>query len=956
MTLRLLTGIANAGKTGIIHARLREWITSGGRAVLLLPSPPDVARAMSELSDDCPVGLQVSTFGSYLDACWRVVGDGRSLITAPQRLLVLEEYVRTADTGCIGSSASSPGFRRMMTGLAQRAAESPLVPEGIKRRPDDPGSCLVDLVRGYFQAIEKAGLIEREQAHRIVAERIGMLDLPGLVAINRFTGLTGAQEAFISALASCSEVLISLTYSPSLPATEAAAPLVARLSRLGDVDEIEPSRQYSSSSELAAIERTFSAKPAERLTGSGSVILSEARGRASEAARIVAEIQEAVAAGIALEDMAVVLRDVVPYIPALRREFDDASIPASWDAQTPFERTGLGRAMLGLLAICDGSASRAAWMDVMRSPYTPSSAVELDRLDARVRRLTVADTEAVWLLESWLDGATAAYIRQARMACARLGDDGADESWHSLAASMLGQAYPRGCALEDEGIADAAAARTLLDAIAGFRGLPCGESPARVLSAALRGSPVSIHSDTGGRRIQIMGAERVRGRRFRCVILGGLTDGEFPRFRRDEGYGALAAEDALSRSGIDTAPRDDVASERLLFYQVITRASERLVLSRRSHDENGQPVRPSIFLEEVLDLYGDSKTAEQSHAGIPLRTIGFDTGCIGGGAPTTYRRGARSTAWTRSTGGPDGVLRWRLSDDTRRALGDLAVFSVTDIETYLQCPYRWYVERVIRPTELDVSVDASVAGQTAHEVLARVYDRFAETTGERRITPETLPDCLGLLPAVSDEVLAGVRTESAREAAEVRRAVQSVANVLKQDATFMPCFEPLYREWSFGLTNDDAPEDLDGYALRGRIDRIDCSDSQLLVTDYKLGAVGAERGAAKFAEKGLVQLPLYAHVASKRLGLETAGAVYRSITRGGVRGFVAEAVGGKPFVSTDVLTADDIESVIGAALERSRVAVEGMRSGAIEPDPRDGRCAPYCVARPFCTWRGPGDA
>jgi hypothetical protein len=91
MPLRVLTGTANAGKTGVIHERLRAHVAAGGRALLLLPSPPDVARAMIELAPQCPVGLEVTTLGSHLDACWRVVGDGRQLVTAVQRAIVLEE-------------------------------------------------------------------------------------------------------------------------------------------------------------------------------------------------------------------------------------------------------------------------------------------------------------------------------------------------------------------------------------------------------------------------------------------------------------------------------------------------------------------------------------------------------------------------------------------------------------------------------------------------------------------------------------------------------------------------------------------------------------------------------------------------------------------------------------------------------------------------------------------------
>ncbi|MHB1135874.1 MAG: PD-(D/E)XK nuclease family protein [Coriobacteriia bacterium] len=961
MPLRVLTGTANAGKTGVIHARLREHVAEGGRALLLLPSPPDVARAMIELAPHCPVGLEITTLGSHLDACWRVVGDGRQLVTTVQRAIVLEESGRTVDPGCLGGSAGTPGFRRMLSSLVQRAAEVELLPHATDGRSDDPGACLMRFIHAYFHVLGKAGLVERAEAYRAVAEKSDQLDSPGLLAVNRFTGLTGPQERYIVASAQHTDVLIALTFSPLLPATEAAGALVSRLSEVGVVEEVAATRAYSEAGELVAIERGFSAERADRLASSGAVIVSEAWGRASEAARIVAEIQSAQRTGIEPGSIAVVLRDPSAHMRVLRRALDEAGMPANWDVQIPFERTGLGRAVLGLLSVCAGTADRATWMDLMRSPYSPLSLEELDEFDARIRRLGVGGTEATRRLDSWLRGEAADFMRQARSAATRVADEESVGRWHGLAMQMIGCAHPGGAMLSPEGMLDAAAARALVDAVGGLQGLPYERATVHILGTALRGTPVSVGGDTDHTQVQVMSAERVRGRRFACVILGGLTADEFPRIRRDEGYGALGAEVALARAGIDTAPRDDVAAERLLFYQVITRARSRLVLSRRSHDDNGQPVQPSVFLEELLDLYECGGDEHDTGSRIAHTVLGLDLGCSGADSPCTTRRTERSAAWglgARLTGADDAAgpaadaRHYALSDETRAVLRARETFSVSDIEVYLQCPYRWFIERVIRPSDLDTRIDASTAGQAAHEVLAVLYERFIAATGESRITPETLDTALELLPAVFDEVLTGVHTESAREAAELQRALRSTARILAADATLLPGYHPRHREWSFGMSEGDHPEPVDGYSLRGRIDRIDCSSSHLLITDYKLGAVGPERGVAKFAENGLVQLPLYAYVASKRLGLDVAGAVYRSITRGDLRGFVTEGLRGKPFVSTDVVSGGEVEAIIDFARERASEAVAGMRAGAITAAPSDGRCSPYCAARSFCPGRG----
>lgn len=954
MPLRVLTGTANAGKTGVIHSSLKSRLAVGDRATLLLPSPADVARAMTELSVDCPARLEITTLGAHLDGCWRMIGDGRRLVSSVQRAVILEESGKHVEPGCLAGSAGTPGFRRMLASLVQRAAES----EAIPRPPgedDDPGACLLRFIDSYMGALRDAGLVERGEAYRLVAANVRSLSLPGIVALNRFTGFTAPQERYITALAEERDVLVALTYSPRLPATEAAANLVSRLSQVGELEEVVPERTHAQTAELLAIEFGFSAEVVEPLRSAGTVIVSEAWGRASEAARMVAEVQNALRDGIDADGIAIVVRDPSAHVRALRFALDEAGIHADWDMQVPFERTGLGRAVLGLLTICAGGADRVTWMDFMRSPYSPISMDEVDDIDARIRRLGVRGPEAARMLGSWLQGAPAVFLRSARAAYRSIGTEEAESRWHALSMTILGRAYCSGGTLTPEGMLDAAAVRVLTDAVAGLRGISSTGDSARILQAALHGAPVSVGGSPEAGRVQVLSADRVRGRRYRCVIVGGLTAGEFPRPHRDEGYGALGAEVALQRAGIDTVIRDDTAAERLLFYQVITRARERLVLSRRSHDDGGQPLQPSIFLEEVLDLYragGDLG----DHQGPGCTVLSLDAGCSGTGAPVTPRRLARSAARDRAClpGAHEGTPC--LGDDVRAALRERSVFSVSDIETYLQCPYRWFIERVIRPQDLDMQLDASSAGQAAHEVLARVYDRFVRESGQGRITPDTLAVVLKLLPDVIDEVIAPLRFETTQEAVELQRAVRSTAGVLEADATLLPGFEPVHREWSFGMAEGDVPEALDGYHLRGRIDRIDCSGSHLVITDYKLGSVGPERGVARFEDKGLVQLPLYAYVASRRLGLEVAGAVYRSITKGELRGFVSEGLRGKPFVSTDIVDGPGVGLVIESARERARVAVKGMRAGEIDAIPAGDRCPPYCAARFFCPRQGRHDA
>ena len=79
--------------------------------------------------------------------------------------------------------------------------------------------------------------------------------------------------------------------------------------------------------------------------------------------------------------------------------------------------------------------------------------------------------------------------------------------------------------------------------------------------------------------------------------MGGLTADEFS----SSGRPSLALEVTQRLTGLELPSDRDL--ERLLLYTVLTRAVEHLELVRLKADSEGVATRPSIFWEELLDLY-----------------------------------------------------------------------------------------------------------------------------------------------------------------------------------------------------------------------------------------------------------------------------------------------------------------------------------------------------------------
>jgi len=986
MALVVITGPANVGKSGLVREHLSRALRAGGYSLLLLPAAPDVTRALQEIAADEPVGVAVKTFDAYLDGLWYALGDGRSIVSSPQRRLILSEIVRERILPKNGTTRNPGGYVGVLSRLAGRAAEGEwetlggaragvtaaradaAAPETDASRREVLGDDFVGCIAAYRERLARAGLVERSEAHRraVAALQPGML--PSSVAIHRFTGFTTAQEAYLARVAPLTDVLVSLTYSPDIPATFGAAGTVAGLSALGTVREIEARTDYSASAELVRIERCLGESGDGTVAAEGAVVLSEAWGEGAESARIVREVQDALALGVRAERIAVVFREPGARMRSLGAAFDEAGIGHDWDVQIPFGRIPLGRAVLGVLGLTAPEPDESTVIDLLRSPYSPAGRGAMDALDARMRRHGASGWPRLqaWCLEA--DAAAGRFLREAHRAAAMIGKEQARSQWHGLLMRMLGRARAAGVGSDADMLADAGVVRVVMETLEGMRVLGGQAVAAADLAAVLRETAVTLASPERAGHVQVMSAERIRGRRFECVIAGGLVAGEFPRRVREDVLSAPGMREVFAMAGIDVSERGGTDVERLLFYQVVTRASRRLVLSWQSHDHDGKPLRPSILLEELLDLYRDPATGEYFAGKPPHHTLGLDGLALHSTGPNTPRRGWRAIAAGEDADPAlvDGDAEWRVAEAARRIapgtrglggavkeqLASREVFSASEIETYLQCPFRWYAERVIRPRELDVRLDAAAAGRTAHEIMRRFYVEFRERAGEERVTPESLGLARDVHREIAHAVLAECRSGSVVEEAGMRAAALGTARLIEADATLLPGMAPRYLEWSFGMDEGDAPEVFGDFALAGRIDRIDANQSHLVVSDYKLGAVTSARGMQAFDAEGLVQLPLYALVASRRLGLGVAGGLYRSVKGGRPRGFVGTALAGEGFVRTDRADAAGIEELLAGAVARAAEAVRCIRRGAIDPQPRRGACPAYCGARQFCTeWR-----
>jgi ATP-dependent helicase/nuclease subunit B len=204
--------------------------------------------------------------------------------------------------------------------------------------------------------------------------------------------------------------------------------------------------------------------------------------------------------------------------------------------------------------------------------------------------------------------------------------------------------------------------------------------------------------------------------------------------------------------------------------------------------------------------------------------------------------------------------------------------SVSRLEEFAQCPFRFFVRSGLRANERKVfELDARERGNFQHDVLKIFHEQLqAEGKRWRDLTPLEARERIAQIAAAQMEHF---RDGLFRDSAETIFAARSLAATLQDFVEVIVGwmrgqyeFDPAAAELGFGGNDDRAPAweiDLGNgrkLALQGRIDRVDLwrnaeNDSALaVVTDYKSGGKKLD---SLLVQNG-IQLQLLAYLGALR--------------------------------------------------------------------------------------------
>lgn len=445
-----------------------------------------------------------------------------------------------------------------------------------------------------------------------------------------------------------------------------------------------------------------------------------------------------------------------------------------------------------------------------------------------------------------------------------------------------------------------------------------------------------------------------RGLPLRAVAVLGLAEGLFPASQREDAF-LHDAERRELREVYRLLLDDSLASaEASFFYETLTRSSERLLFTRPRLAPGGASWPESPYWQEIKRLLTmQEKREEREDAAASWPEVMVALGRSGDAGlrqwvvvhePLRLLEFERSTQvfagrFRRAPTPHDGNLAG-LAPLLNTHFGPQRPWSVSRLETYLNCPFQFFVSSVLRlepRPEPALGMDAAQRGWLLHELLKEAYANTPD--------PGDLAAVMSSLDQIAGPLFDGAPAKLGfRPTAWWAQTRSGLLDTVRRTLTALPGegdeWRPRDYEAAFGRGAypplELTPEEEQGFSLRGVIDRVDVNgQGEARVIDYKSG--GASRYNERSLERGEnIQIPLYALAVEQSLG--------RGRVVDGFYWSLAEAKAGTLRLQPDASAAAAI------AVEYAWSAVQGIRSGQFTPDPPNDGCPSFCPAVAFC-WR-----
>ena len=656
---------------------------------------------------------------------------------------------------------------------------------------------------------------------------------------------------------------------------------------------------------------------------------------------------------------AVVFQRPLPYLYLAREVFADAAIPYQAFDTLPLAAEPFAAALDLIFSFVISEATRASIVELLASPHWsfhvdghPVSRADVAALDERLKELKYAGGwERLRALNRDASVGEARVARRRASKSARLA--------HALRAAA--DAASELSALRD-GESASLQLSSLLAFITAHEHLPDADTPARdghlraraavlgilqslrdahrihddapltlgdlltTIRRWIEGQTFSPRTGTGG--LLLLDAAAAPYAEIDDLRLVGLVDADWPeKSHRSIFYPAQL----LGQLGWP-AEGDRLSAARARFHDLLRLPHIRTTVSTFTLEDDAI-VPASVFLEEI------------DRAGLPVQHL----------APSDDARVLIHEAIAEHPVVPsalEGEPREWLSLRMARTPGSAAAYhgttasrestaySVSSLERYLECPFKYFASHVLRlPEERadEWGLTPQERGQFVHAVFESFFREW-QAAGHGSVTTANVSDAVALFQTIAERQLETLpesdraleRTHLLGSAAAPGLADRAFAFEIEQGGHVIERLLEHQLEGAFEFRGASGTRSV---RLRAKADRIDLmADGTIRIVDYKLSKAPKPSRA--------LQLPVYGICAQQAL----EGRHQRSWTLGRA-GYVAFREK-NAFVSLG--ESDKLKEALAAGQERLLGAVDGIERGEFPPDPEEPFLCTRCAYSTVC--------
>ena len=1030
---------------------LHEGIGAVGSAVLLVPSFAQALDAQRVLTAMPGLALSVTTTtpGAWVRERWEVWGDGRSIANATVLTVLARATLMQAKPQELGPIELSEGVVSVLASLASQALPwLPLTEEGAphvdvcaKAGLTHAETLLVGLAGKLRGVLNERGYLTSSEAQTLVPN---LLEVAGSamphIVIAGFSSMRRSDRELVCALARLTQVTVVAQVGKGA-AWQQAKRLVGWLEQkagVSSVTSVAAHEGLSRASELTDLLGALFGSAQLEAPASGAVRVVLPAGPLAEAEAVARCLQQ-----LAEQDAAQHVVVAVPNVKRARRELvpklaaRGMSVRLSWSSallDCPSAQAFFAFAQsVAQLANLD-----ATWPEPAEGLEGPVAQLG-DMSWWPPRELTdflLSDVAHVDAARAWWDDATwrgNRLLTPARLLAALQSErDTSPAVAHATvellrgrmgtAASKLLQPYVEALAqgqlpTDERAEEPRSVLQAILQLAGTLRELGVTTDPAvegaisldELIETALwaaHGMSVVTRTEVRGTeeglKVQIMGtteASRLAPASVDALVLCGQTTAEQPITAGDDLLSAL-----LEQLGVE--PEDDpMAQARASFFAAVSVPRRTLVLERALHDSDSKPTYPSVMFSELLAAYGIPASVE--YEDMPLPKMGMPETDLGSNLSAS---GLRTKVRTVNDPAPAGRLTHAsqslvfVPQDGRELLPQgKPVLSASQIETYLDCPYKWFSLRRLRLGTVDAGHGGMEMGTFAHRVLevthrellaraleaqspgvarddllAQIVEDPARHVAGSRIDEANIEQARAMLelefdlhqqhmymvkrPRLAQQLL--VAHDSSQRAQEDQLRADLLSS-LQYQTGILAGFEPRLFEWSFGRHGELV--EYAGAYFTGTVDRIDVSPhGTAVIIDYKHKSPAGFAGEYDALQDGVaegerlpnrVQSLIYAQVVRRAFEgrLRLVGSVYLSTKSPHALAGVADQnvvdqvfgrVSSARLPRVGVARTAEGESGMSDLLDRTEELVaeqvREMLAGNVEARPRDAHSCDFC--------------